>query len=609
MREMTADNVPVQGRRMPLIRWSGYFTLCNAALIALINLSFLRHYTWPDALIAQFGVSVIYIGQAALLAGAPWVLIVVPLTVLLPRKRFIVTLCVGLAATALSLLVVDALLFASNQFHLSPMVIQIMDWQTWAFAGVYLVILLAAQSMLARWLWRALSHRPPRKFGSLAGLFLLSNVLLAHGIYIVADAYYFVPITSFSRYLPLPISMTAKRFLNRYGLVDLHQVRARKLAGELGEQVAGRLNYPLQPLKYSDRWEPLNVVVILVDAMRADMLVAPTAPNLVEFAGENLMFTRHYSGGNSSRAGVFSLFYGLPGTYWAEFESTQRPPVLMEAFQRRDYQFGIFSSFELFAIDADRTSFASIADVPRTWDDKVEAPHLRDRALAQKWRAWLDQRDPARPFFGFIYFSGVHVKSFPPDYRYEFQAPEGASALENDFARYRTAMHWVDNTVNEVLIDLRQRKLLDSTVVLITSDHGEEFNENGLGFTNHGTSFSAYQIHVPLLLHWPGNAHRRITRRTSHMDIAPTLLIDLLGVENPPGDYGTGFSLFSNLEWEYLIAGSYNEIALIQPDRVTTFQGTYFEIRDADSYRLLEKPELRTELLKSALQETTRYLR
>ncbi len=608
MPKTVADKLPDLSRRKSLIRWSGYFTLCNVALIALINLTFLRHYVWPDTVIAQLSVPVIYVGQAALMAGAPWLLIVVPLTALLPRKRFIVSLCVGLSSTALSLLIVDALLFASNQFHLSPMVIQILDWQTWAFAGFYLLILLVAQSMFARWLWQTLSRRPPRKVGVLAGWFLLCCVFVGQGIYIWADAYYYVPVTSFSRYLPLSISMTAKRFLDRYGLVDLHQVRARELAHKLGKRSVGRLNYPLQPLQYSERWKPLNVVVILIDAMRADMLAVPTAPNLVEFAGESLVFTRHYSGGNSSRAGIFSLFYGLPGTYWAEFESSQRPPVLMEAFQRRDFQFGIFSSFELFTIDADRTSFASIDYVPAPWSDEGKMSVPRDEVITDQWLDWLDQRDPARPFFGFLYFGSVHSRSFPADYPYEFQASAGASAMEIDFARYRTAMHRVDQLVDEVLKDLRRRKLLESTVVMITSDHGQEFNENGLGFTGHGTNFSAYQIHVPLLLRWPGHAPRRITRRTSHLDIAPTLLVDLLGVENSPHDYSTGFSLFSDLEWEYLIAGSYNEIALIQPDRVTTSRGAYFEIRDADSYRLLEKPELRTELMQRALQETTRFL-
>ena len=319
------------------------------------------------------------------------------------------------------------------------------------------------------------------------------------------------------------------------------------------------------------------------------------------------MFANHYSGGNSSRAGVFSLFYGLPGTYWGEFEAAQRPPVLMEAFKQRDYQFGIFSSFELYTIDAERTSFASIDNVAAAWlhEDTVSS---RDEVIAGKWLDWLDQRDSARPFFGFLYFSSVQARGFPPDYPVQFQAPEDANEMEIDFARYRTAMHWVDGAVNEVLKELRQRELLESTVVLITSDHGQEFNENGLGFTGHGTSFSDYQMHVPLLLRWPGHSPERITRRTSHLDIAPTFLIELLGVGNPPADYSAGSNLFSDREWEYLIAGSYNEIALIQPDRVTIAQRTYFEVRDAASYRLIEKPELRIELMARALQETTRFL-
>ena len=607
---------PADAGRLGLIRWGGYFALCNAALIALISLLYLQYYTWPDATLARLYVPVMYLGHAMLLAGAPWLLLIVPLTLMLPIRRFIVPLSVGLAAAGLSLLLVDALLFARNQFHLNPLIAQILGWHTWGFAAIYLLFLLVAQSVLARWLWHRLARPPKYRIGTVLGGGLLGCLLLGQGLHAWADSNYFVPITSFSRYLPMFYPATAKRFFHRYGLVDLQQARSRELAkdlgaGDLGNESSGGLNYPLEPLRCDQQPSPLNVLVILLDSMRADMLANATAPHLMDFSEqEALVFANHYSGGNSSRAGVFSFFYGLPGTYWAAFESEQRGPVVMEEFKRRGYQFGIFSSFSLFAIDADRTSFAPVAGLRVASTESGKPGYLRDQKATRDWRNWLDQRDTTQPFFGFLFFSAVHSRSYPPDYPHQFRPPEDANEKQRDFARYRTAMHWADGLSHNLLVDLRQRDLLNSTVVVISADHGQEFNETGLGFSGHGTSFNPYQLHVPFLLHWPGHEPARIGRRTSHLDVAPTLLSEVLGCRNQPRDYASGNNLFSDQEWKYLIAGSYHEIALIEPDRVTISQrSSYFEVRDAISYRLLERPRLNAELMGRAMEETTRFLK
>ena len=70
-------------------------------------------------------------------------------------------------------------------------------------------------------------------------------------------------------------------------------------------------------------------------------------------------------------------------------------------------------------------------------------------------------------------------------------------------------------------------------MVIVTSDHGMEFDEDGLGFKGHGTAYSDYQMHTPLVLRWPGRPPGRVARRTSHNDVAPTLLTELFGCTNP----------------------------------------------------------------------------
>jgi membrane-anchored protein YejM (alkaline phosphatase superfamily) len=159
-----------------------------------------------------------------------------------------------------------------------------------------------------------------------------------------------------------------------------------------------------------------------------------------------------------------------------------------------------------------------------------------------------------------------------------------------------------------VLDDLERRKVLESTVVLVTSDHGMEFDESGQGFKGHGTSYSRYQMHTPLVVSWPGRLPGRVARRTSHNDVAPTLVAGLFGCANPGSDYASGRDLFSDGQWDWLIAASYREFALIEPERVTIFYPAGYEIRDRD-YQLVAYPTLPRDGLRAAHKEMSRFFR
>jgi len=117
-----------------------------------------------------------------------------------------------------------------------------------------------------------------------------------------------------------------------------------------------------------------------------------------------------------------------------------------------------------------------------------------------------------------------------------------------------------------------------------------------------------YQMHTPMLVRWPGRSPGRISRRTSHNDVAPTLMTELFGCTNPPSDYSSGHSLFSGIEWTWLIAASYRDFAVVEPDRVIVVLPGGYEIRDRN-YRLVSNPTLPREALRAAMQEMSRFYR
>lgn len=591
--------------RATLLRWASWFFIANAGLMAVIGLRYLVYYPFPDEPLALFYTIVAYLGQFTLLGYLPFLLLA-PVILVLPRPGLIRPLAIGMAAVMLAVLLLDTLVFAENRFHLNVLTAAILGWHSWAFGGVYLLIFLVLEFFLARLLWRRMHAPRRRRYGPLLASVLISCVLLTQILHIWADARFYVPITSFTPYLPLFVPMTAKGFLNRHGLMDIAAEHNRASFDRIGQQSSQRLHYPKQALQCDAGDNPYNVLIILIDAMRADSLRPELAPDITAFGNTGIVFEQHYSGGNSSRMGTFSLFYGLPSSYWADFNALQRPPVLIEQLQDHGYQFGIFTSKPLYRpTNMDRTVFAEITGVAKHPEHAHD--YDRDRAITQRWRNWLAQRQADRPFFGFLFYDSLNYQVYPPDYPRVGEAPEDTSELAQKRADYRISVHFQDSLVGQVLADLKHRGLLDHTVVLISADHGQEFDDTGLGYVGYGSNFSDYQLHVPMVVHWPGREPARIKRRTAHQDVPATLLRRVLGCRNPPAHYSTGNDLFEGEPWQWLVAGSYSDYAVVEPDRVTVVKpGGYFETRGKD-YQLLRNAHLNHDVINMALTSMKRY--
>ncbi|MBM7093238.1 sulfatase-like hydrolase/transferase, partial [Streptomyces sp. S12] len=83
-----------------------------------------------------------------------------------------------------------------------------------------------------------------------------------------------------------------------------------------------------------------------------------------------------------------------------------------------------------------------------------------------------------------------------------------------------------------------------NTVLVVTGDHGEEFNDLKQNYWGHNGNFSDYQLRTPFVLYWPGKAAQKVGHVTSHEDLVPTLMTHALGCRNDSADYSTGRDLF-----------------------------------------------------------------
>lgn len=183
--------------------------------------------------------------------------------------------------------------------------------------------------------------------------------------------------------------------------------------------------------------------------------------------------------------------------------------------------------------------FQQVIDAPQLAPHPEDGGELTDRALLtsglQRLRA-LVQADDA-PFFLHVHAANTHVP-----YRVAQRARFAFHDHADDRGRFLNGVEESDFLFGELWAALRQlaheRGEAEAPLLLISSDHGQSFGENG--YYSHASAVSAEQINVPLLLH-----HRRLLPRccdlSTHYDVLPTVL-DLVGV--PLMAPGLGRSIF-----------------------------------------------------------------
>jgi membrane-anchored protein YejM (alkaline phosphatase superfamily) len=293
------------------------------------------------------------------------------------------------------------------------------------------------------------------------------------------------------------------------------------------------------------------------------------------------------------------------------FYGLQQRPVLIEELQRQGYEFALFAAPGFGPpTDLNRTVFAGIPGLPLERHDLGAGE--RNRAVTDSWLRWLDERRLGRtqPFFGFLYYDPPMAEmSADTDPALPLQGRFRGKQAREPWTQYRRAVQFADGELARVLDDLGARGLDETTLVIVFSDHGYEFDDYGNGTIGHASSFSPAQLRATLVIRWPGSEPALYPQRTAHQDVAPTLLAGALGCRNPPADYSSGGSLFDARGWDWIVAGSYGAHAIVQPGQVVVAHpGGFVEVLGPD-YRPLAGAGLDSGVVGDALAEMRRFYR
>lgn len=297
-----------------------------------------------------------------------------------------------------------------------------------------------------------------------------------------------------------------------------------------------------------------NVLIYMIDTLRADHLGCygydrPTSPEIDRFAKEATLFTEAQAQSPWTRPSVASVFTGLyPQVHAVNGRDDALPqeavPVA-ELLYDAGYEtaavitngnvnkkFGFARGFESFTWLRERAQTAEVHE-------------LSDR-VNEKTFAWLERRDPERPFFLYLHTTDPHGPYTPRSpYRERFAPaatdPElGSNARISELGRpdgpvdpeilqsvvglYDAEIAFNDAAFGALVEKLRELDLYDSTLIMLLSDHGEEFKEHGR--MAHGKSLFDEQLSVPLIVRFPdGRAQgERIAGTARQVDVLPTIL-------------------------------------------------------------------------------------
>jgi arylsulfatase A-like enzyme len=302
------------------------------------------------------------------------------------------------------------------------------------------------------------------------------------------------------------------------------------------------------------RPEPVNILIITIDTLRADALepygaVDTLTPNIAQFAEEGVVYESATTPITVTRPAHSSIFTGLyPDQHGVLHNGYVLPGeelTLAEILKDEGYQTGGFVGVRLLGLPSGLGQGFDEFDAP------VEKVQRRANKVVDPAIEWLTAADPETPVFMWVHIYDPHLSYNPPPAFRRGVDPELSSSLkhirwntlkkvvaENDgnvpakvleHARllYRGEVEFTDRHVGRLLRSFDRLRNGSQSMVVLTADHGECF-ENGIFFTHQDCLWEG-TIRVPLIVRYPGGvgAGIRIEHRVSNLDVTPTVLSEL----------------------------------------------------------------------------------
>ncbi|WP_226042355.1 sulfatase [Natrinema sp. DC36] len=306
--------------------------------------------------------------------------------------------------------------------------------------------------------------------------------------------------------------------------------------------------------------EPDNVILLSADALRADHLSCygyhrDTSPVLDELADESIRFTRAYSASSHTREAVPALLTGeypdvaIDSNYRLATD-TIASRLSAEGFATGGFHsnpfvsraYGFDRGFDEFDDDLHFGQHKLIALAQRALDKLRNRHYARAEEINKRSLSWIDSLANGESFFLWNHYMDTHGPYEPPGeyqqlyhdetvsdskaqslYQRAIKDPESITDAERQLLidLYDAEIRYNDERIGTFLESLRERGLLEESLVIVTADHGDAFGEHG--YYEHPRYLHEEITRVPLLVRPPDGRGEVVEAPASTLDIVPTV--------------------------------------------------------------------------------------
>jgi len=309
-----------------------------------------------------------------------------------------------------------------------------------------------------------------------------------------------------------------------------------------------QLNYA-QLNSIKEKISSYNLIILLLDAAAANHLSIygynrKTTPFIDELAQKGIIFENAFTNASYTLASASTIYTGLPpaahGVVSSDFAVPQDAKLLSEYFKKAGYKTAAFTGNYFFS-----KAFGFDQGFDLFYEPPLKDLLLHSDMIVKEAKNWI-KNNINNKFFMYIHFREPHVPySIPKNFEFNFwegQIPtnklqELRSVNCTDFtqrpteeinfiiSQYDTLLRYIDSKVAELIKFIDENKLLEKTVIVVLSDHGQSFWQHGI----HTHSLQLYDetIKIPMIFYLPHilqAKNKKINNLFEMIDLMPTLL-------------------------------------------------------------------------------------
>ena len=481
------DTKSYSKKLLHLISWSHWFTFFNILAAIALSSYYLFSETAPTTLFGQVYLITTWVSHIAFLTFMSFVLVLFPLTLILPHTKFIRTSGSIIFTIGLLLLVLDGFIYSRLGYHLnassSAQIISLLqdiakeNNLLYTFIGALVIITLSFEFIVSNYAWKHLKQLQKTIFARFVVFALVLSFFFSHVSHIWADANLDYDILRQDTVLPLSYPATAKTLLTKYGLFNIDDYIERKnspLSFSHAIPAYPTINSGLCLNENADK-APTNSTFLILTEQQVSI------PQLNQFirraSATSLHLTNNIDTGLNDDA-WFNLLYALPSIYQDDILKQGVKPLL---FQRIDQQ-ALATSL---TVISDEFSATEPRWFEALFSEKTELENVSSLLFAKK----LNNKAP-----------GLHIIYF-----------KNSLALDANKAEKNSNQYQFELFVDALL--LAQKQKMEKDIIWISSI-GNQSNDTRLNTK-------------PALFIYPQPAkvsHKDVTFNTSNMDLQPTLM-------------------------------------------------------------------------------------